>query len=107
MGRRREERAEKMLCCVQSQNEMREKQCVAAYASFCGRMSRLFASHIRLMLAYLRWESLGVHTCVLCACTCIYFYVITYETAACWRWKPPDGSRQSRCSCQSVSLSHW
>lgn len=35
MGRRREERVEKMLCCVQSENEKREKQCVIASVSFC------------------------------------------------------------------------
>lgn len=122
MGRRREESAEKMLCCVQSKNEMGDED----GKTVCGCICIVLRCHDCAVLTcwlIAIWDESArtcayvfvkawvcrhcVHRVIRGACTCMKFCVITYEKAACWHWKPPDCLRQSRCSCQSVSPSHW
>lgn len=86
------EMVEKMLCRAKSRRCWAwGEKCANVHVSFSGgNLWRVVFAHVSLS----SW-------------VCMHFYMFTHETAESWHWKPPDDLRQSRCSCQSVSLSHW
>lgn len=110
MWRREGETVEKMLRRAKSRSEMlsvEKKKCVSAHVSFSGgKLPSARATLANLSVLLCLWHLVFAHVS-LSSWMWMHVYMFTHETAESWRWKPPDDLRQSRCSCQSVSPSHW